>query len=178
MRNLIKTTMAFIALMALTAPAVAQACTPLPPKELQGIVNYSGFVRQSVAAAYFQNNGCSWNGNDGLNGSDAYVFDVAGIEGEASAIIKAGPGVQIAYEGLVLNDGCGKLGETLSIGSSHPDFPVPYVIRIPAGAKWLIVQGNSSVPVSSNVATQAQVSITYDGKACEEPKKKKKKKRR
>ena len=180
MRNLIKMATTVIALMALAAPALAQVCTPLPSKDLQGSVLYSGFVRQSAAAAYFQNNGCNWNGNDGLNGTDAYVFDITGIEGQASATIAAGfPGLQIAYEGIVLDGGCKKVGDTLSIGSSTAEFPIPYVITVPAGGKWLIVQGSTASPVSTNFASQAQVTIHFDGKTCDAPAptKKKKKKR-
>ncbi|HWL65232.1 MAG TPA: hypothetical protein VNP73_04590 [Actinomycetota bacterium] len=179
MRHLLKLAGTVIALMAFTTSAVAQECTPLPPKEVSGPILFSGNVRQSVAATYFQNNACNWNGNDGLNGTDAQVLDLTGIEGQAAATISTGfPGFQIAFQGIVLDGTCKKLGDTLSIGSSTIDFPVPYVIEVPAGAKWLIVQGSQASPAQTNFASQSTVTIFFEGRECEAPPAPPKKKKR
>ena len=181
MKRFMKLLTATVALMALTAPALADVCAPLPPKDLQGSISFVGAVRTSAAAAYFQQNACSWNGNDQLNGTDAFVFDATGIEGQASVSITAGTvGFQIAFEGIVLDANCKPIGDKLSIGSSTADYPVPYLIQVPAGAKWLIIEGNSANPVSTNISTQSTIAIHYEGKACEAapPIKKKKKKKK
>jgi hypothetical protein len=173
MKNLLKVTAAILTALAWAASAAAAECTPLPPKDLEGSIAAMGPARVSLAASYFQQNGCNWNGNDQLNGTDAYVFDATGIEGPAVFTVTLS-GTAAAFEGIVLDEGCAKLGDTLTFGSGAEGVAEPYVVTIPTGAKWIIVQGSTTVPVQVSTFFDVNIKLHFDGKVCEVVKKKKK----
>ena len=186
MNRILKMAVAMIALASMATSAVAQEpCVPLEPKKLEGSIEFVPPVRKSVAATYFQDNACTWNGNDQLNGTDAFVFDVTGIEGPATITVNVDVGLQDSFEGILLDEACAQVGDLIPFGSGQAEFPDPYVIDIAKGAKWMIVQPGTSSPATTSVAQSVQITLESAGKKCEvqqppekEKKKKKKKKKR
>ena len=179
MKHVMKVVTALIAVAAFSASAIAVECVPLPPKDLEGSIMWVEPVRPSVALTYFEGNGCNWNGNDQLNGSDAYVFDVTEIAaGPATIAAKPLTGIASAYEAVAFDESCARLGDLFTFGNFAGD---PEVMVIPVGTKWLGVQGSTAAPANDTTVVNVALLLHSDGKDCdpvEEPKKKKKKKKR
>lgn len=174
MKHLMRTAIALIAVAALSASAIAEECVPQPPKDLEGSIMFVEPVRPSVALTYFEDNGCDWNGNDQLNGSDAYVFDVTDMSGPATISGAPRAGLASAYESVAFDENCARLGDPFTFGS----FGQEYVFEIPVGTKWLGVQGSTASPVVANTVASTVIKLHSAGKECEEPVKEKKKKKK
>lgn len=177
MRNIIKIAGTLLTLAALTTSSVAApVCTPLPPKKLEGTIMVVPPARHSITASQFLDNGCDWAGMEQLNGFDAHVFDMTGIEGPTTITVIAGPvGLALPYEHTTLDANCAPIGEVITTGSSGVDFPQPHKAEIPAGTKWMVSTGDTVLPVNGNFATQVTVYVDFEGKVCPPVKKKKKK---
>jgi hypothetical protein len=75
------------------------------------------------------------------------------------------------------------LGDVVTFGMTGPSAREPYVLPLPAGAKWMAVHGSTASPVNLNSVVEISLMMHSDGRECEEgpekkTKKKKKKKRR
>lgn len=177
MKHLMKVSIGFVALMAVSAPSIAQACVPVPPRDLEGNIAFLPVVRVSITASYFEQNGCDWAGSEQLNGLDAVVLDAEGLSGPASitAIINSGFATPMQVD--FLDAGCAPLGDTNYFGSSAPVAPQAFVLTVPENTKWAVVQASAELPVG-DASRDIDIQIHSDGKDCPDVKPKKKKNRR
>lgn len=177
MRNLLKVATALLALCAFSTSSIAAECTPIPPKDVEGHIEFVPVARQSIAGGYFEQNGCDWGGNDQLNGLDAVVLDITGITGPATATAAIEEGFLTTFESVFLDEGCTRVGEVVRFSGTNPEVPEAYVITIPVGAKWMLVQGSTELP-AGDPAASVTVKVHSDGLDCDVPEKPKKKKKR
>ena len=154
----------------LMASAAAQTnCTPLQPKKWEGKLTVGA---QGWAGANVFEQGCAWNGADGLNGSDTIVWDVSGYGGvTASVTTDQGGPVHKGVQGYFYNENCERGG---SWGISEEG--TPYSLGIPEGAKWIVIYQQYG-------GVDTTVTMETPGRQCDDvatpkpPKKKKKPKR-
>ena len=167
MKHLLKAAVAVIAGGAMTASAVAAPCEPVAPKDLSGRIEVAMPGGQSFAATYFQSNGCDWSGNDGLNGSDGLVLDVAGLGGTAgNMVVELGNSAfAVPVRGEFLDETCALIPDSEVFQSSDGE---AYSIAFPTGAKWFVIS-----PESPNPSNDVTISVHSDGKVCKKKKKRK-----
>jgi hypothetical protein len=154
----------------LMASAGAQGlCTPVEPKKWEGtlMVGAQGWTGTTIFSQ-----GCSWNGADALNGTDAIVWDVSGHGGVTASITskQAVGAVHNPLLGYFYNEDCQRGGHW---GFTEPN--TPYAVGIPEGAKWFVVYQQYG-------GVQTTVTMETAGRTCADvetpkPKKKKPKKR-
>jgi hypothetical protein len=173
MKNLIRSAIALGVVLCLGASAGAAPCIPTPPKDTTGRLEvlHQG---QSAAAAYFQQNGCSWNGLDQLNGTDGLVLDVTGQAGPAGVTGLLGDTsvIAVVVQGYFLDGDCARVeGADWHISSSTAAAPLTEIVTIPTNAKWMVVDNTSA-----NNGNDIDIAVHSDGTECA-PKKKKKKRR-
>ena len=167
MRYLFKAAVAVFVGACLTASAAAAPCVPVPPKDVEGHIQFAFPGGQSLAATYFQQNGCDWAGNDQMNGSDGLVLDVTGMGGTAgNMVVTLGTSAfSVPVRGEFLDDSCGLIADSEIFQSSDGE---AYSIVFPETAKWFVVSPETQFP--SNDVT---VSLHSDGKVCKKKKKRK-----
>jgi len=168
MKHLLKAAVAVIAGGSMMASAVAAPCVPVAPKDLGGHIEVAFPGGRSLAASYFQENGCDWAGNDQLNGFDGLVLNVAGLGGTAgNMVVELGNSVfSVPVRGEFLDEACALIPDSEVFQSSDGE---AYSIAFPTGAKWFVVSPESPAP--SNDVT---ISLHSDGKVCKKKKKKRK----
>ena len=91
MKHLIRAFIALGTAMCLAASA-APLCTSAAPADFQGSLMASAPGGQSVAATWFQQNGCDWAGND-LNGTDHTI----GADTALNTIVEAIDPVEVTF---------------------------------------------------------------------------------
>jgi hypothetical protein len=177
MKHIFRTFISLIAMLALASQAAGIECTPVAPKDVDGKINFA-HEGPSLATSFFEANGCSWNGAEGLNGSDGIVLDVSEVGGTTGAVTATLPnGTSLQHTNLVahfLDDTCAAIGgSNFDFGTSGVDNPESETLSIPVGAKWLVVAE------SANATNDISINLHSNGKDCPTatPTKKKKKKR-
>lgn len=175
MKTLFRTGTAFFVFLCLTASASGVPCVPKPPKDLTGHLNVL-HPGQSVAVEVFKNNGCSWDGLEGLNGTDGVVLDVAGMGGTGSFTATLGQTstVFLVVQGHFLDEGCQPIaGGEFHTTTTPAANPLAQLITIPATAKWMVIDSTDA-----NAGNDINLSVHYDGLDCPTKNKPKKKKKR
>lgn len=171
MKHLLKIAIGLLIASSMTASSAATICTPIAPKEWTGHLQFV-HPGQSLAAAYFQQNGCDWKGSDQLNGTDGLVFDVSGQEGTGNIAATTGASTVflVVVQGYFLDSSCAKIpGSDWHVTSSPASAPTADLLTIPTGAKWMVVDSTDA-----NFGNDMDLTIHSDGKDCPKPKKKKK----
>ena len=172
MRHVIRTLIALGVVLCVGAYAGAAPCVPVPPKDTNGHVEvlHQG---ESLAASYFVQNGCNWNGFDQLNGTDGAVVDVTGQAGPASVsgVLGQKALLSVVVQGYFLDEGCTRIdGADWHITTSVPAAVLSEIVTIPANAKYMVVDNTSA-----NNGNDIDLTIHSDGVTCVKKKPKKKK---
>ena len=172
MKNWIRTGIALFAFMGLTASAAGATCVPVPPADFKG---HLGLLHpgESVAATFFEQNGCNWNGLDQLNGTDGLVIDITGAAGPASLTAVSTPTtlVLVVVQGHFLDANCAPIGGSdFHTTSTTPASPLAQLVTVPATAKWMVIDSTDT-----NAGNDYDISLHTDGVDCPVVKKKKKK---
>ena len=167
MKYLFRATVALFACACMTASAVAAPCAPVPPKDVQGHIQFAFPGGQSAAVTYFQQNGCDWAGNDQMNGSDGLVLDVTGMGGTAgNMVVELGTSAfSVPVRGEFLDESCSLIPDSELFQSSDGE---AYSIVFPEGAKWFAVSPETQFP-----SNDVSISVHSDGKVCKKKKKRK-----
>ena len=166
MKHLLKAAVAVIAGASMMTSAVAAPCVPVPPKDLEGHIQVALPGGQSLAAAYFLQNGCDWAGNDQLNGFDGVVLDVGGLGGTpGNMVVRLGTSAfSVPVRGEFLDESCAAIADSEVFQSSDGE---SYGIAFPTGAKWFVVS-----PETPNPSSDVTITLPSDGKVCKKKKKK------
>lgn len=152
----------FGALMALSGMAsAATPCVAQPPKDFQGTIQAAAPGSTSVAANYFQQNGCTWAGAD-LNGTDAWIVDIGGLVGTGTISANIAAGFLTTMSSYFLDDKCQPIGDPVLYGMSGDS----YAVNFPAGAKWMVTQVGYEGGSQPYPAANVEISMRFDGKSC------------
>lgn len=176
MRRLLKILVSVGLTGALVGSALAVECTPIAPQDFTGTIR---FIHQGSSAAigFFEGNDCSWNGSDGLNGTDGLALDVGGVAGTTGSVTGTLTPTSAFFVGVnayFLDEGCAQIdGSAFDFTTALPENAESEPVTIPKGAKWLIVTSTTS-----NVSNDVSVILHSNGKDCPDPVKKKKKKKK
>lgn len=142
--------------MLLVTSAVAQEdCTPIEPRKWEGTPTVgNGWI----GVTWFEQNGCTWAGAEGLNGLDTIVWDVSGYGGLTAAVLgkQANDSVHRALKGAFLNDRCQRISYW---GMTEP--LVPYSVTIPEEAQWVMI-------IQEYGGFNTEVTMETSGRQCEE----------
>lgn len=167
MKKALLMVIAAVTALGMTASS-AYACKPIPPKDIEGHIEFVPPGGRSVAITYFQENGCDWGGREDLNGRDGVVLDVDGLGGTKGNLLgRVGLGLFIVgLKGEFLDASCEVIPGDEVYQSTDDN---AYSLKIPQGATWFAI-----TPVTQWVSSDVFVEFHSDGKVCKKKKKKKK----
>jgi hypothetical protein len=173
MKHLMKVALALMLATTVSGSAIAAKCEPVPPQDVEGHIELIPILRQSMTANYFEENDCEWGGADQLNGLDAVILDIEGMSGPAKIKAVVHNLSLTPMEAVFLHANCARMGNPVVFGPTVETAQEEFKIKIPKGAKWVLVQGSTEPPAGS-ASGDIDVTLQTDGKEC----KRKKKKRR